>query len=82
MDMSLINNHVSYQTVLKALEILKRQQEKALSDLEKLKDLKTNALEDPYAFLSDLKQVSKIELVSYAILTVSRNQPKCLDYKK
>ncbi|KAI8353294.1 hypothetical protein EDC96DRAFT_577272 [Choanephora cucurbitarum] len=57
-DLLDIDKNEDYQTVLKALEILKRQQEKALSDLEKLKDLKTNALEDPYAFLSDLKQKS------------------------
>lgn len=49
----------SYQLVLKALDILKKQLKIATDDVETLRALKTEALQDPYAFVVDLKQRKK-----------------------
>ncbi|KAI8350121.1 hypothetical protein BD560DRAFT_409855 [Blakeslea trispora] len=61
-DLLNIDRNEDYQAVLKALEILKRQQQKAVDDLDSLKNLKSSALEDPYAFLSSLKHKQKSKL--------------------
>jgi hypothetical protein len=49
----------SYQSVSKALDILKRQLIKATNDVKVLDTLKSEAMNDPYSFIADLKKVKK-----------------------
>ncbi|KAI7904055.1 uncharacterized protein BX663DRAFT_432759, partial [Cokeromyces recurvatus] len=49
----------SYQSILKALEILKNQMTKATTDIATLESLKSQAIEDPYTFIDSLKSKSK-----------------------
>jgi hypothetical protein len=48
---------VSYQSITKTLEILRRQLERATKDVDKLKTLKQEALDEPFAFIANLKNV-------------------------
>lgn len=52
----------SYLSVSKALDILKRQLVKATNDVKVLDTLKTEALNDPYSFIADLRKVTSFFL--------------------
>ncbi|KAI9480758.1 MAG: hypothetical protein EXX96DRAFT_564068 [Benjaminiella poitrasii] len=58
-DLLNLDKNEDYQSVLKALDILKHQLTKASKDIETLHSLKTKAVEDPYSFISTLKKKSK-----------------------
>lgn len=51
----------SYQSVLKALDILKQQLKRATGDVETLETLKMEAMKDPYTFVVDLRQKKSIK---------------------
>lgn len=53
----------SYQSVLQALQILKQQLTIATKDVQVLGTLKSEALEDPYSFINNLRRKVNGKLV-------------------
>ncbi|CAO3614114.1 unnamed protein product [Cunninghamella blakesleeana] len=60
-DSTNIEKNEDYIIVSKALEVLKHQLNRATKDIETLKELKKEALEDPLTFVLDLKSKKKLK---------------------
>ncbi|KAI8647862.1 hypothetical protein BD408DRAFT_407915 [Parasitella parasitica] len=58
-DLLNVDKNEDYQSVLQALQVLKQQLAIATSDVQVLGTLKSEALADPYSFISNLRKKSK-----------------------
>ncbi|CAO3644714.1 unnamed protein product [Cunninghamella echinulata] len=56
-----LESNEDYKTVLKALDVLRHQLNRATKDIETLTQLKREAIEDPFTFVEDLKSTKKLK---------------------